>query len=37
MATRGKKAAEKVKVLMDKSDLIRNIGIIAHIDTGRPP
>ena len=35
MATRGKKAAEKVKVLMDKSDLIRNIGIIAHIDHGK--
>ncbi|NQE44930.1 Elongation factor 2 [ANME-1 cluster archaeon GoMg2] len=35
MATRGRKAAEKVKVLMDKSDLIRNIGIIAHIDHGK--
>ena len=35
MATRGKKAAEKVKVLMDKSDVIRNIGIIAHIDHGK--
>lgn len=35
MATRGKKAAEKVKVLMDKTELIRNIGIIAHIDHGK--
>ncbi len=35
MATRGKKAAEKVKGLMDKSDRIRNIGIIAHIDHGK--
>ncbi|MFZ2070519.1 MAG: elongation factor EF-2 [Halobacteriota archaeon] len=35
MATRGKKAAEKVKVLMDKTKLIRNIGIIAHIDHGK--
>lgn len=35
MATRGKKAVEKVKVLMDKSDVIRNIGIIAHIDHGK--
>jgi len=35
MATRGKKAAEKVTVLMDKSDVIRNIGIIAHIDHGK--
>ncbi len=35
MATRGKKAAEKVTVLMDKTELIRNIGIIAHIDHGK--
>jgi elongation factor 2 len=35
MATRGKKAAEKVKLLMDKTARIRNIGIIAHIDHGK--
>ncbi len=35
MATRGKKAVEKVKVLMDKAERIRNIGIIAHIDHGK--
>ena len=35
MATRGKKAAEKAKVLMDKTEQIRNIGIIAHIDHGK--
>ncbi|MBN1762017.1 MAG: elongation factor EF-2 [Methanomicrobia archaeon] len=35
MATRGKKAAEKAKVLMDKPEQIRNIGIIAHIDHGK--
>jgi elongation factor 2 len=35
MATRGKKAAEKAKVLMDKTERIRNIGIIAHIDHGK--
>ncbi len=35
MATRGKKAAEKVTVLMDKVERIRNIGIIAHIDHGK--
>jgi elongation factor 2 len=35
MATRGKKAAEKAKVLMDKTECIRNIGIIAHIDHGK--
>ncbi|MGB7532214.1 MAG: elongation factor EF-2 [Halobacteriota archaeon] len=35
MATRGKKAAEKVTVLMDKAERIRNIGIIAHIDHGK--
>lgn len=35
MATRGKKAAEKAKVLMDKLERIRNIGIIAHIDHGK--
>ena len=35
MATRGKKAAEKVKVLMDTTACIRNIGIIAHIDHGK--
>jgi len=35
MATRGKKAAEKAKVLMDKPKQIRNIGIIAHIDHGK--
>jgi elongation factor 2 len=35
MATRGKKAAEKAKVLMDKAERIRNIGIIAHIDHGK--
>ena len=35
MATRGKKAAEKVMVLMDKTERIRNIGIIAHIDHGK--
>ncbi len=35
MATRGKKAAEKAKLLMDKTEQIRNIGIIAHIDHGK--
>ena len=35
MATRGKKAAEKIKGLTDKTDRIRNIGIIAHIDHGK--
>ncbi|MHC1611140.1 MAG: elongation factor EF-2 [Candidatus Methanospirareceae archaeon] len=35
MATRGKKTAEKAKVLMDKVERIRNIGIIAHIDHGK--
>ena len=35
MATRGKKAAEKAKLLMDKAERIRNIGIIAHIDHGK--
>jgi len=35
MATRGKKAVEKVKGLMDKAERIRNIGIIAHIDHGK--
>lgn len=35
MATRGKKAAEKAKVLMEKVERIRNIGIIAHIDHGK--
>jgi len=35
MATRGKKAAEKVKVLMGRTERIRNIGIIAHIDHGK--
>lgn len=35
MATRGKKAVEKIKGLMDKTDRIRNIGIIAHIDHGK--
>jgi elongation factor 2 len=35
MATRGKKAAEKVTALMDKTERIRNIGIIAHIDHGK--
>lgn len=35
MATRGKKAAEKIRGLMDKTDRIRNIGIIAHIDHGK--
>ncbi len=35
MATRGKKAAEKVTMLMDKTERIRNIGIIAHIDHGK--
>ena len=35
MATIGKKAAEKVTVLMDKVERIRNIGIIAHIDHGK--
>jgi len=35
MATRGKKAAEKAKLLMDKTERIRNIGIIAHIDHGK--
>jgi elongation factor 2 len=35
MATRGKKAAEKAKVSMDKTERIRNIGIIAHIDHGK--
>ncbi|RZN38711.1 MAG: hypothetical protein EFT35_04370, partial [Methanophagales archaeon ANME-1-THS] len=35
MATRGKKAAEKIKGLLDKTERIRNIGIIAHIDHGK--
>lgn len=35
MATRGKKAAEKAKALMGKTERIRNIGIIAHIDHGK--
>ncbi len=35
MATRGKKMVERVKELMDKPTLIRNIGICAHIDHGK--
>ncbi|MCW7074926.1 MAG: elongation factor EF-2 [Candidatus Methanospirare jalkutatii] len=35
MATRGKKAVERAKALMDKTERIRNIGIIAHIDHGK--
>jgi elongation factor 2 len=35
MATRGKKMVERVKGLMDKPTLIRNIGICAHIDHGK--
>jgi len=35
MATRGKKMVERVKDLMDKPTLIRNIGICAHIDHGK--
>src|SRR5512138_3263092 len=35
MATRGKKMVERVKDLMDKPDMIRNIGICAHIDHGK--
>ncbi len=35
MATRGKKAVERVKQLMDRTNQIRNIGIIAHIDHGK--
>jgi len=35
MATRGKKAIEKAKTLLDKTERIRNIGIIAHIDHGK--
>ena len=35
MATRGKRAVERAKALMDKTERIRNIGIIAHIDHGK--
>src|SRR5512141_1213170 len=35
MATRGKKMVERVTYLMDKPELIRNIGICAHIDHGK--
>jgi len=30
-----KKIAERVMTLMDKPELIRNIGIVAHIDHGK--
>lgn len=32
---RAKKVAEKIKTLMNKPELIRNIGIVAHIDHGK--
>ncbi|HOV68158.1 MAG TPA: GTP-binding protein, partial [Methanoregulaceae archaeon] len=33
--SRGKKMVDRVTELMDKPELIRNIGIVAHIDHGK--